>query len=98
MAIAEAVTVEVRVSEADPRLRIQVSEAKLPERLKGMPRKFDAGEKWRHPTMGNREAWVSQVADPWFFPPIKDNLKLVRTELARAIDETREMLERATYG
>jgi hypothetical protein len=97
-AIAEAVTVDVRVSEDDPRLRIQVQESKLPARLKGMPRKFDAGKKWRHPVEGNRNAWVDQIADPWFFPPIKEHLKDVRAEMGRAVDETREMLERATVG
>jgi hypothetical protein len=93
--IAEAATLDVRVEEDNPRVRFRIAEAKLPENLRSMPRHFDSGKPWRHPVLGNRNAWVSQTADPWFWPPIRDNIKTFRAEIDRALDETREMLERA---
>lgn len=93
--IADAAMLDVKVEEEDPRVRFRISEAKLPESLKGMPRHFDSGKKWRHPVLGNREAWVSQIGDPWFWPPIRDNIKTFRREIDQALDRTREKLEAA---
>ena len=93
--IAAAVTVDVKVEEDDPRMSIRVASRKLPAELKNMPQHFDSGEPWRHPVLGNREAWVEQTADRWFFPPIRDHIKDVRAEIDKALDETREMLERS---
>lgn len=93
--IADAATLDVKVEEENPRVRFRISAAKLPDNLKSMPRHFDAGKPWRHPVLGNRNAWVSQTADPWFWPPIRDNIKTFRAEIDKALDETRQMLERA---
>jgi hypothetical protein len=94
-AIAGAVTVDIRVNEDNPRVRIQVQNSRLPKALQGMPERFDAGKRWRHPTWGNRAAWSAQTSDPWFFKPIKDSLDDFRKEIDGALDRTREKLERA---
>lgn len=93
--IADAVTADVRISEDDPRVSFAVKNAKLPLELRNMPRKFDSGDVWRHPVMGNREAWVGQVGDPWFWPPIRDHIKDFRTQIDEALDATREEIERS---
>lgn len=91
--IAESVTARVSVFAEDPRVQFRTGRG-LPPELAAMPRKFDQPGTFRHPVMGNREVWVSQRGDPWFWEPIKDNLKTFRAEIDRALDETRQMLER----
>jgi hypothetical protein len=90
--IAESVTANVSVLAENPRVQFRTGRG-LPPELKVMPRKFDSPQ-WRHPVMGNRDVWVSQRSDPWFFEPIKNNLKTFRAEIDVALDNTREMLER----
>lgn len=90
--IADAVAATVSTAGEDPRVRFQVRESQLPEVLRGMPRKFDSG-KWRHPVMGNRDVWVGQTADPWFFPPIRKNLDTFRAAIDAELDKVRANLE-----
>lgn len=92
--IADAVTVDVRVSEENPRMSIRVAKAKLPAELKNMPPKFDSDKPWRKPTLGNRNAWTAQVGKPWFEKSGKGHFDIVVKESQKAIDETRDMLER----
>lgn len=90
--IAATVGMRVSVLSDNPRVQFRAG-AGLPAEIAMMPRKFD-GQTWRHPVMGNRDAWVSQRSKTWFFPPIKDNLDTFRAEIDVALDKTREMLER----
>jgi hypothetical protein len=90
--IAAAVVADVQLRGDEPLVRFRVSKARLPHNIKDMPRKFDDGT-FRHPVMGNRDVWVSQTSDPWFWPPIRDNVKTFRAEIDKAIDETRTKLE-----
>ena len=91
--IAEAVVADVQTGGDDPRVQFRVSQAKLPDNIKQMPRKFDAGGTFRHPVMGNREVWVSQTGDPWFWPPIRDHIRDFRAEIDKALDNVARKLE-----
>lgn len=91
--IAGAVVADVRLTGDEPRVRFRVANAKLPADIRALPRKFDDGGTFRHPVMGNREVWVSQTGDPWFWPPIRDHIKTFRSEIDKALDETRAKLE-----
>jgi hypothetical protein len=93
--IAEAVGATVSTAGENPRVSFQVRSARLPETLKNMPRKFDSGDVFRHPVMGNTDVWVGQTGDPWFFPPIKEKLPTFRAEIDKELDVVREKLERA---
>ncbi len=93
--IAAAVGSTVRVAEDNPRVSFTVRSARLPLELRNMPRKFDSGRTWRHPVMGNRNAWVGQSGQPWFWPPIRDNIKTFRGEIEQALERTREQIEGA---
>ena len=90
--IADSITFTVLVLGDNPRVQFRTGRG-LPPNLKAMPRKFDDGH-WRHPIMGNREAWVGQRSNPWWFEPIKKDLKIFRAEIDKALDATREFLER----
>jgi hypothetical protein len=91
--IAGEVNFAVSVLAENPRVQFRAGRG-LPADLKAMPRKFDNPGTFRHPVMGNRDVWVSQTGDPWFFEPIRANLKTFRAEIDVALDNTRQMLER----
>lgn len=93
--IAAACAAEVRLAGDDPRVRFRVQPTKLPEPIRTLPRKFDSAGTWRHPVMGNREAWVGQSGDPWFWPPIRDNIGTFRAEIDKALDAVKEKIERS---
>lgn len=47
--------------------------------------------RWRHPVFGNRRAWVTQRADPWFFV----NIRPARPQFAGAVQRAvRRFLQR----
>lgn len=92
--IAKAVTLEVNLSGDNPRVRFRVPVNKLPENIRQMPRKFDDPQNFRHPVMGNRDVWVSQTSSPWFWQPIKDNIKTFRAEIEKALEVVRAKLEK----
>jgi hypothetical protein len=91
--IAEAVVADVQTGGDDPKVQFRVSQARLPDSIRQMPRKFDQGGTFRHPVMGNREVWVSQTGDPWFWPPIRDHIKDFRAEIDGALNEVARKLE-----
>ena len=93
--IAKAVTATVSTAGENPRVQFKVSEARLPLNLKGMPRKFDSGTKWRHPVMGNRDVWVDQIGKSWFWPPIKNHIKDFRAAIDAELDIVRAKLEKS---
>jgi hypothetical protein len=91
--IAKAVTATITTAGENPRVSFRVSEARLPKVLKGMPRKFDSGTRWRHPVMGNREVWVDQISKPWFWKPIERHIKDFREAIDAELDIVRQKLE-----
>jgi hypothetical protein len=91
--VAESVEAQVSVFAENPRVRFRTGKG-LPPELANMPRNLDSPGTFRHPVMGNREVWVSQRGDPWFWKPIERNLGTFRGEIDKALDRTREFLER----
>lgn len=91
--VAESVTARVSVLAENPRVQFRTGRG-LPPELANMPRHLDSPGTFRHPVMGNRENWVSQTGDPWFWKPIRRNLDTFRGEIDQALEDTRQMLER----
>lgn len=91
--IAKAVTADVSTAGEEARVSFRVRDTRLPEVLRGMPRKFDSGDKWRHPVMGNTEVWVDQRGKSWFFPPIRNHIKDFRAAIDAELDIVRAKLE-----
>jgi hypothetical protein len=86
---------EIRVSVLSDNPRVQFRIGRGLEDLANLPRRLDEPGTFRHPIMGNREAWVAQTGDPYFWRPIRDNLDTFRARIDEALDETRQMLETA---
>lgn len=55
---------------------------------------IDAGVHWRHPVVGNREAWVSQTgsAKGWFTDTATRHFPKVRREVQEALEDTARKL------
>jgi hypothetical protein len=91
--IAAACVADIRTRGEDPLVRFRVAESRLPANIRVMPRKFDDGGTFRHPVMGNRNVWVSQTGDPWFWPPIRDHIKTFRALIDAELDKVKEKIE-----
>lgn len=51
---------------------------------------------FRHPVLGNREAWVEQAGHPYFGSTIYDHANEVRTSIAAAIQDAADRLAERT--
>lgn len=91
--IAAAVTADVSTAGENARVSFRVRTSRLAPGIQVMPRKFDEGGTFRHPVMGNRDVWVDQTGDPWFWPPIRDHLGTFRAEIDVALDDVRTKIE-----
>lgn len=83
-------------------VRIRVSEKRFGGREAyslTLPRYLDteAARKyrhWRHPVYGNREVWVEQRGEPWFFVTIAKHQTRFRNAIADGIAEMERELDR----
>lgn len=48
--------------------------------------------KWRHPVFGNKEKWVTQTGQPWFYVTARKHYWRFQQEVREAIDDTLEKL------
>lgn len=93
--VARITELEVSSSSANPRVRFVVRTDRLAD-IKGtnLPWHMDSGKTWRHPIMGNREAWAGQSGQPWFYNEIRDDRDRFEAEVDKAIDRTVEAMEK----
>jgi hypothetical protein len=96
--IARVIESQVTTSGSSPKLTIRVNSARLPASIQSLPRYLDASTRkgWRHPVMGNRQAWVAQQGKRWWWPTIEPHLPGIRAEVDTALDHVREQIERST--
>lgn len=84
----------LRVSQTRKGIRILVSAQRFGDYGLTLPRYLDteAGprwKRWRHPVFGDREVWVEQRGEPWFFVTFNRH----RTKFINAVDDAiKEML------
>lgn len=85
--IAAVTELEVRTGSAGPRVRFVVQTERLGNARK-LPYYLDAGRRFRHPIMGNRNKWAASSGKPWFRKEITSDLKRFEAECQKAIDAT----------
>jgi hypothetical protein len=92
--IARVVEVDVSTSAGNPRARFVVRAERLGN-ASNVPYHLDSG-RLRHPLMGDREHWANQWATPtgWFYKTITDRRPKFEDEADKALDRTREAIER----
>lgn len=92
--IANVTELEVSTGSGDPRVKFIVRTGRLGD-ARNLPYYFDSGKTFRHPIMGNREAWAGQSGQPWFYDEIRKDLDLFRGKCDDAIDRTIQQIERS---
>lgn len=90
--VAAAVQLKVATGSRQPRVRIFVDEARMPEDQRTLPKHLDSKNGWRHPTFG-KSPWVKQYGKPWFETTIRDHLDKVRATILKAMDDIADKIE-----
>jgi hypothetical protein len=91
--ISRVTELEISSSSADPRVSFVVHTDRLGS-ARNVPWHLDSGKQFRHPIMGNRNAWAASSGTPWFYDEIRNGLDLFVAECDRAIEHTIQTIER----
>lgn len=91
--IAKVTELDVRTGSVDPQMQFQVKTDRLGS-ARNLPFHLDSAKKFRHPIMGHRGRWASNLGTPWFYKEIRDDLDAIRDECDSAITRTVEKIER----
>ncbi|MFI5973507.1 hypothetical protein [Streptomyces sp. NPDC051452] len=91
-ALARATRIEVKTSGREAGVAIRVDGRKMPSRMKSLPSMVEGTKRWRHPVFGNREVWVDQPKQPYFYNAVRTAGPLARRAVSRVLDDiTREI-------
>lgn len=66
-ALSKAVKLEAKTTGKQAGVAIRVDGRKMPSHMKSLPSMVEGKKRWRHPVFGNREAWVNQPSEPYFY-------------------------------
>lgn len=91
--IAAVTELDVRTGSDTPRVKFVVHTGRLGD-ARNLPFHLDSAKKFRHPIMGNRNAWAASSGKPWFYSEIRSDLATFEAECERAIDATVRSIER----
>lgn len=69
--MARATRLEVKTSGRQAGVAIRVDGRKMPSHMKSLPSMVEGKKRWRHPVFGNREVWVSQPSQPYFYNVVR---------------------------
>ncbi len=74
-------------------LRIDANTGRMPAGQRSLPAYMDQGH-WRHPVLGNRNAWVTQTVSPagWFTHTAIQSLPIVRAQSEQIVDRALEQI------
>jgi len=87
--IANSLVLSVSGGGASPAIKIRAVPGRMPGNNAGnLPAATDKGY-WRHPVMGNRNAWAGQAATPpgWFTKTGPKHFTEVQTAMGKVIDQ-----------
>lgn len=91
--ISRVTEMDISTSAGDPKVRFQVRSDRLGDASE-VPWHLDSGKVFRHPIMGNRQAWAGQSGQPWFYHEVKKDLDIFVRECDEAIDRTIQKIEK----
>ena len=79
-------------------IRIRVDAKKVGEHGRSLPRYLDADlnryKRWAHRVFGDRDVWVAQQGEPWFFTTIRQHYPTFRRAVLNAMAEAERELTR----
>lgn len=66
--LSRATRIQVQPRGKKARVSIRVDGRKMPDHFKALPQYVEGTKpRWRHPVFGNRDVWVQQPAQPYFY-------------------------------
>ena len=92
--MARAIEGQVRTSGSDPRAQLVLREDRVPVRIRPLIPMFAGASPFRHPIMGNRDAWASQSIEDSWWPVIRPHIGDYRREVEQAVDRVADKIER----
>jgi hypothetical protein len=95
--LAKATRIEVKLTGKSAGARIRVDGRRMPDRLKGIPKAWEAeaGARWRHPVYGRRDTWVQQRPRPLFYRIVAPRAELAAREIEKIANGIVRKLERS---
>lgn len=91
--IARGVKSRVKYSGFSVGLRLYVDVSRLPNKQRKLPFYIDSPAGWRHPVFGNRDNWVQQFGQPWFYVTCRRDAPRVRGGLVAAVNDALKELQ-----
>lgn len=86
--LSRATTLEVKTSGKQAAVAIRVDGRKLPARSKAVAAYMEGTRpRWRHPVYGNRDNWVQQPPQPYFYKVMTTAGARARLAVGRVMDQ-----------
>ncbi|MFF3884025.1 hypothetical protein [Streptomyces sp. NPDC001914] len=84
--LARATRLEVKTTGKQAGVAIRVDGRKMPAHMKSLPAMVEGKKRWRHPVFGNRENWVTQKREPYFYKTVRVAGPASRRAVNRVLD------------
>lgn len=85
--LSRATRVEVKTTGREAGVAIRVDGRKMPAHMKSLPSMVEGKKRWRHPVFGNRDVWVDQPKQPYFYNVVRAAGPLARRAVGRVLDD-----------
>lgn len=85
-ALSKATRLEVKTAGRQAGVAIRVDGRKMPSHMKSLPSMVEGKKRWRHPVFGNREVWVTQPRQPYFYNVVRVAGPASRRAVNRVLD------------
>lgn len=86
--MSRATKIEVKTSGKQAGVAIRVDGRKMPSHMRALPAYMEGTKRrWKHPVWGNRNAWASQSAHPYFFRVMRAAGPRARRGINAALDD-----------
>lgn len=69
--MVKATRLEIKTASREAGVAIRVDGRKMPAHMKSLPAMVEGTKRWRHPVFGNRENWVDQRKEPYFYRTLR---------------------------
>lgn len=90
--IAAAIHLDLDVGSLSPRAQFTVRTSAVGAGR--VPEYIESGRRWRHPIMGNREAWASSQGEPYFERTVQRHQPLFARRTNEAVERTARAIAR----
>lgn len=85
--MSRAVKLEIKTTGNQAGVRLRVDGRKMPDKQKALQSYVEGVKpRWRHPVYGNREVWVQQGPNPYFYKTVNRFGPATRLRVAKAAE------------